>query len=201
MEVHFNQDTTFENHVTFAEDEISIVKTALKTKLYRRDEPTEVRVGKFQVMLTALSEKFGIPEVRFQKVDGNWVGANFDPETNRIEASRYSLVSIMMAFGDALRFHKNQQLAEGAEPFRLNPLGFGLCAFKQAAPIMYQTAKDAGRLVIPGGAPYTGDGDLGLPDLGDSSSDDVDEQHDDVPPMRPDIDPENRDRGNGRGED
>lgn len=198
MQVNMNAES-FDQHVTFAEDEIVIVKTALKTKLYRQEESEEVRVGKFQVMLTALSEKFGIPEVRFVKTGGNMIGAGYDPETNRITADRYSLVSIIMAFGVALMFHKNQNLADGAEPLRLDPLCFGLCAFKQAAPQMFETARAAGRMVIPGGAPYTGDGDVDGPDDDDSVDTDGD---DDTPPMRPDIDPENRpDRGNGRGED
>lgn len=195
-----------EDAVRFSEDEIAIVKTALKTKLYRRDEPRELRVGKWQVMLTALSEKFGVPEVRLEIQDGDRIGAWFQPEANKIVAERYSLVSILMAFSNALFFHKNQGINLEDENVQLNysvdALAFGLSAFKQAAPIMFETAKNAGRLCGTS-VPYTDGGRIQPGDLlGGDSDDDVDDEHDDVPPMRPDIDPENRpDRGNGRGED
>lgn len=201
MEIN-REASLLEETVKFAEDEIVIVKTALKTKLFRRDEPQEVRVGKFQVMLTALSDKFGIPEVRFERLEGDDIGAHFEPEGNKIVAQRYSLVSILMAFAVALMFHKNQGLAEGAEPvLSVSPIGFGLSAFKQAAPVMFETAKNAGRLCCVS-VPYT-DGGRIQPDSDDGGDDGDDgDGDDDGPSMRPDIDPENRiDRGNGPGED
>ena len=182
--------SSLENAISFADDEIAIVKRALKTKLYRRDESREVRQTKFQTMLTALSEKFGIPEVRLEMVDGDWIGWTYQPEANKILAARYSLVSILDGFAEALLFAKNQGLAPGETPrLAFNPLAFGLSAFKQAAPRMFEEAKFSGRLVATN-VPYTDGGRL-------QSEPDNDRQV-------PDIDPENRrpgDRGNGLGED
>lgn len=182
--------SSLENAISFADDEIAIVRSALKSKLYRRDEARDVRQAKFQTMLTALSEKFGIPEVRLEMVDGDWVGWVYQPEANKVLAARYSLVSILDGFAEALMFAKNQGLAPG-EPPRLafNPMAFGLSGFKQAAPGMFEEAKFSGRLVGTN-VEYTDGGRL-------RHEPDDDRQV-------PDIDPENRrpgDRGNGMGED
>lgn len=183
--------SSLENAISFADDEIVIVKRALKSKLYRRDENPEVRQAKFQTMLTALSEKFGIPEVRLEMVDGNCVGWAYQPEANKILAARYSLVSVLDGFAEALLFAKNQGVAPGEAPrLAFNPLAFGLSAFKQAAPRMFEEAKFSGRLVGTN-VPYTDGGRLQL-------------EPDDDERQVPDIDPENRrpgDRGNGLGED
>jgi hypothetical protein len=182
--------SSLENTISFSEDEIAIVKAALKSKLYRRDEPRDVRVRKFQAMLTALSEKFEIPEVRLEMVDGDGVGWIYEAEANRILAARFSLVSILDGFAEALMFARNRGLPAGAPPRMVfNPLAFGLSAFKQAAPEMFDDAKHAGKLVGTS-VPYTDNGRL-------RSARGTDRQE-------PDIDPENRrpgDRGNGLGED
>jgi hypothetical protein len=173
-----------EDHVKFSDDEIAIVKTALKTKLFKKEEPREVRTGKFQVMLTELSEKFGVPEVRLEMLDGDEMGSNYDRDANKILAMRYSLVSILCAFGAAVLVNRG---------VGLEPLAFGLSAFKQAAPRMFEEAKTNGRLegtLVP----YT-DGGRIKPQAPEPFDEDGGS-------IRPDIDPENRpDRGNGRGED
>lgn len=181
--------SSLEHAISFDEDEIAIVKRALKSKLYRREEPLELRESKFQAMLTALSDKFGIPEVRLEMVNGDWVGWQYLPEANKVVASRFSLVSILDGFAQALLWHKNQGLAEGQPPRLAFPvLAFGLSAFRQAAPEMFSEAKRSGRLIATS-VDYTDGGRL---------------QNERGEVELPDIDPENRrpgDRGNGVGED
>ena len=96
-----------------------------------------------------------------------------------------------------------------------DPLAFGLSAFKQAAPRMFETAKNAGRLVGTS-VEYTDNGRItaetraadGDDDSGDSLDDDdiTEDASSPLPPSAPrqvaDVDPENRvDRGHGLGED
>ena len=181
-----------ENAIAFTDEEIEIVKRALKSKLYRRDEPLEARLAKFQAMLTALSDSFQIPEVRLELSDGDWIGWEYLPEANKVVVARFSLVSVLDGFAQALLFHKNQGLPPDATPRLAFPvLAFGLSAFKQAAPIMFDAAKMSGRLVATS-VPFTDGGRL-RPELVDEDGNQM-----------PDVDPENRrrgDRGNGAGED
>ena len=153
-----------ESMITFNDDEVLIVKTALKTKLFKADESKEVRTAKFQTMLAGLSEKFEVPEPKLVIVDGDdKPGADYKRDDNTIIAERFSLVSILAAFacavleakhGEELRAQANQMMEAmltgrdfTPEVIGFDPIAFGLSMFKQVAPRMFETAKAAGRLM------------------------------------------------------
>lgn len=219
-----------ENGVCFSDAEIAIVKKALHTKLFRRSlENLEVRLPKFQALVTELSEAFGIPEVRLMTGPVREVGyAKFKAESNTIETEQFlSLVTVLFGFALALHHHKPElrpdlmeMLSGVSQAGKLMPLAFALSAYKQAAPMMFEDAKSRGRLVGTS-TPYTDDGRLqannalnGGEEPEQSTGEDSAPEGGttDLPPtprarriqplQRPDIDPENSlDRGNGRGED
>ena len=203
-----------ENRVDFADDEIQIVKTALHTKLFRRDESVDERTAKFKALIDALATKFGLPQLTLEVADNEEAGwGTFDRNANKIIINRrFSLTTTLFCFGVALVIHKPEvQAAMVAGHY--NPMAFALSLFKQSAPRMFEQAKNAGRLAGTS-VPYTDGGRM--PINGESMGVD-DDDGDDVPPtprqhplppprtppsQRPDIDPENRkDRGNGLGED
>jgi hypothetical protein len=218
-------DVKFEDMYDFTLTERGIIQRALRTKLYRKDESTEVRLEKWNVMLAELSEHYGIPTVRLDiNTDGDEPGADYDPGSNLIVAQRFSLVSVLCAFGAALIHNNKMEGAYTGLPFMdPRPMGFCLSFFKQAAPIMFQTAKENGRLMGTD-ALYTDGGKiseeearrraagpnlaelfgqiLGQQQPGAQATQD-EEPHEGTPDIQmPDIDPENlKDRGNGLGED
>lgn len=229
------QDTASspENMVHFTDVELAPVVRALTTKLFRRSsESYEVRVVKFQAMFTALSEVFGIPEVKVVGVVERQMGyLDFEPGGNTVATEKHlSLVTCLHGFAMALLHHKPELRAQ-IDPATfeqtapgLRPDGFALSMFKQAAPQMFEEAKNRGRLYGTS-VPYTDDGRLtqdgqvrGAEEAPSTGEDAAPEgATTDLPPappahrpvqppqrppvQRPDIDPENRDRGNGRGED
>lgn len=145
-----------ENGVHFSDAEIAVVKKALSTKLFRRSiDSHEVRLAKFQVMITELSGAFEIPEV---KLDTGPVRApgyvEFKPESNTIVTEKFlSLVTTLFGFARALHYHKPalrpdlmQIVAGVSQRDKLDPLAFALSMFKQAAPRMFDDAKARGRL-------------------------------------------------------
>ncbi len=222
-----------ENMVHFTDAELAPVILALTTKLFRRTAETyEVRVAKFQTMITQLSEVFGIPEVRVAGVVDRRMGyAEFEPGGNTIATEKHlSLVTVLHGFAVAVIYHKpelqgtvNEETLERTGYLR--PDAFALSMFKQAAPQMFEEAKNRGRLYGTS-VPYTDDGRLTqegaereaeAPHTGEDAPPEggttdlpapppaqrpVQPPQRPLPPVqRPDIDPENRDRGNGRGED
>lgn len=219
-----------ENGVHFSDAEIAVVKKALHAKLFRRAaESYEVRLPKFQQMVTELSEMFGIPEVKVVGVVERSTGYGvFNRETNTIETEKFlSLTTVLFTFAVALMTHKPELAPSMAEIFegadmsgKLQPLAFALSAFKQAAPRMFDDAKARGML-IGTSTPYTDDGRIrpvvegALPPEETGETDAPEGATQELPnpnpapqsrqnrtSQRPDIDPENRvDRGNGAGED
>ena len=216
-----------ENRIDFDAAEVVIVKTALKTKLFRRDEPKDVRVAKFKVMIDALATKFEVPQLEFVVLDNDMPGfGGFNPEGNKIVINtRFSLTTTLYCFACALYHHKPALQGTQEAPSHFTPGGFALSMFKQAAPRMFENAKNAGRLMGTN-VPYTDGGRYpissvseGVDDDGDLDGGDdtvTDDNHPTPPPPSPstppatprrpapraDIDPENRrDRGNGLGED
>jgi hypothetical protein len=221
-----------ENGVCFSDVEIAIVKKALHTKLFRRSlESLEVRLPKFQTLVSELSEVFGIPEVRLTTGPVREVGyAKFKAESNTIETEQFlSLVTTLFGFALALHHHKPEMapnilemLSGVSQAGKLMPLAFALSAYKQAAPRMFEDAKLRGRLVGTT-TPYTDDGRLPAsnpinggdePATGTGEDSAPEGATTDLPApqsrriqhpqtgQQPDIDPENSlDRGNGRGED
>jgi len=220
-----------EDMITFSEGEIAVIKEALHTKLFRSAEPEAERVAKFQAMVTKLAEVFGIPEPTFHKDPGDEPGGGrWNQEDNSIHVKRFSLTTTLTCIGVAVLFHKygeeiqaqqaramaammaGEQFSETRVGF--DPLAFGLSAFKQAAPRMFETAKNAGRL-FGTSVEYTDNGRIPLERMRADEPESVDGgvREDATPPapstgtdtlpgQRPDIDPENRtDRGNGLGED
>lgn len=221
-----------ENGVHFTDAELLPVQTALKTKLFKRTEDSqEAREAKFQVMYTALSEVFGIPEVKISTVQmpARCSGlAQFRPESNIVLTEKYlSLVTVLSGFARALAYHKpelapryNEETGERVSA-GLTPSNFSLSMFKEAAPEMFEAAKNNGRLGHTS-VPYTDNGRLssrtGEPiehgeDTPEGATTDLPTPpapgaQTQTPPapqppaQRPDVDPENRsDRGNGLGED
>lgn len=164
-------DTTSspENGVHFSDAEIAVVKKALHTKLFRRSaESYEVRLPKFQLMVTELSEVFGIPEVKLDTGPERAPGyVQFKPESNTIVTEKFlSLVTTLFGFARALHHHKPElrpdlmQLVAGvSQRDKLDPMAFALSAYKQAAPRMFEDAKTRGRLYGTN-MPYTDDGRL-----------------------------------------
>lgn len=207
-----------ENRIAFDDAETVIVKTALKTKLFARAEPKEVRVAKFKVMLDALAVKFEVPQLEFAVLDNDLPGfGGFKPDGNVITINtRFSLTTTLFAFGVALYYHKPTLHGTQENPSQFNPWAFALSMFKQAAPVMFETAKNSGRLMGTN-VPYTDGGRYPISSVStgvDDDDDDVTDNHPTPPPFpapRPaprqapsaDIDPELRgdyDRGNGIGE-
>lgn len=158
-----------ENAVSFSDAEIAVVKKALHTKLFRRStESVEVRLPKFQALVTELSEVFNIPQVRLEVGPEREPGyAEFKSESNTIVTEKFlSLVTTLCGFAVALTYHKPElrvnvlELMMGVEQRgKLSPLAFALSAYKQAAPRMFEDAKGRGRLVGTS-TPYTDDGRL-----------------------------------------
>ena len=224
--------SSLENTISFDAAEIGIVKVALKTKLFKRDESVEVRTAKFAALINALAEKFGVPQLALRVEEHEQAGfAKFDPETNTVVINRrFSLTNTLCAFGSAMMHHKPELVGEAPTdmaglvalmgPGRFNPMSFALSLFKQAAPIMFDSAKAAGRLTGTN-VPYTDGGRMTAEssseflgnDDGEHDDDNVTDNNHPAPPQAPraprptppqsaDVDPENRrDRGNGLGED
>jgi hypothetical protein len=134
-----------QDRIKFAEGEIEVIKKALKTKLFRADEDEEIRAAKYQAMLDDLAAQFSIPAPKLEKVPGDEPGYTYDPDTNTIQVQRFSLVSILDGFANAFQFHTEHGEADGASGEFI--LSFGLSAFKQAAPAMFESARQAGRLM------------------------------------------------------
>lgn len=210
-----------ENRIDFDAAELLIVKTALKTKLFNRAEPKEVRVAKFKTMLDALSTKFSVPQLELVVLDNDQPGfGGFNPEGNKVIINtRFSLTTTLYCFGCALYHHTPALQGTPEAPSHYTPGGFSLSMFKQAAPRMFELAKNAGRLMGTN-VPYTDGGRYPISSVSEGVDDDVDggddtvtdDNHPTPPPPAPrptprpapraDIDPENRrDRGNGLGED
>jgi hypothetical protein len=219
-----------ENGVSFSDAEIAVVKKALHTKLFRRStESLEVRLPKFQTLITELSDVFGIPEVKVTTGPEREPGyAEYLPESNTIKTEKFlSLVTVLFGFAKALWHHKPElkpdlmaMMLEGvSQANKLSPMAFALSAYKQAAPRMFEDAKARGRLMGVSTS-YTDDGrirpeasdDEEMPNTGESEAPEggtIDLPQPGQAPrlrrpssgQRPDVDPENRDRGNGRGED
>lgn len=145
-----------ENGVHFSDAEITVVKKALSTKLFRRSvDSHEVRLAKFQVMITELSGVFEIPEVKLDTGPERSPGyVHFKPESNTIMTEKFlSLVTTLFGFARALHHHKPelrpdfmQLLAGVSQRDKLDPLAFALSAYKQSAPAMFEEAKRRGRL-------------------------------------------------------
>jgi hypothetical protein len=160
--------SSLENAVDFTDAEVAVVKKALHTKLFRRgiDSPAE-RLAKFQLMVTELSELFGIPQVRLATGPEREPGfVAFNPEANTLMTEAYlSLVTTLFGFGLALTFHKPELRGEyDMENDRvvrpgLHPMAFALALYKQAAPRMFEEAKSRGRLCGTS-VEYTDDGRL-----------------------------------------
>src|SRR5581483_2424714 len=150
-----------EDAVSFAEDEIAVVKAALKTKLFVKDEPNEARSAKFQGLLTALSEKFKVPEVKFEYASGcGGSGSVYDPDSNTLRLYRFSLTSTLMGFWRAAIMQKIKSGEYTRETRGVpSPEAFGLSAFKAAAPKMFEEAKQKGRLYYTA-VEYTDGGQL-----------------------------------------
>ena len=205
--------STPETCVGFEEEEVAVVQKALQTKLYLKGEDLEVRTQKWQVLLTDLSEKFGIPEIQLHIVDADHKASDspgwgrYDPDTNTlITNKRFSLTTMLSHFGVALVVAKREELSW------LVPSKFALSLFKASAPEMFTLAKTSGRLkgtdqlFTDGGKisreeaerragmrqpeEFTDNEGEGEPGSSGPSG-----------PSGPDTDPENRDRGNGPGED
>ena len=211
-----------ENGVHFSDVEIAVVKKAIRTKLFHRSlETVEVRLPKFQALVSELSEVFGIPEVKLTTGPVRAVGyAKFNPESNTLETEQHlSLVTVLFGFAVALTHHKPElrpdlmtMLTGQSQAGQLMPLAFALSAYKQAAPRMFEDAKVRGRLVGTS-SPYTDDGRLSANNASNGGDEPATATGEDVVPegattdlppaprsrriqppqtgQRPDIDPEN----------
>jgi hypothetical protein len=199
--------STAETCVGFDEDEVAVVKKALATKLYLKSEDLEVRKQKWQVLLTDLSEKFGVPEVQLHIVEEGHKYSDragfgrYDPDMNTLVTNkRFSLTTLLSRFAVALRVAKGEELAW------LNPSKFALSLFKAAAPEMFNLAKTSGRLMGTDQL-FTDGGKISREDAERRAGMREPEEYTDDEPegaegdVGPDVDPENRDRGNGPGED
>lgn len=203
--MQYNADAQIrEDMVRLSDDEIQVVKDALKTKLFKRDEPDEVRLGKFQTLVTALCEKFQVPEVRLELNTEaeiadrpGWLSYNGDE--NRLYINkRFSLATTLTGLGFALVHHKGSagmgELLGGLDRNRLLGFigGFGVSVFKQAAPKMFKAAKDAGKLMGYEESPYTDGGRLPVDNEFNPRGEESNEGDDCDTHEAPDIDPENR---------
>ncbi len=137
-----NRAGPLQDRIKFSEGEIAVIRKALHAKLFKHDEDDEIRTAKYQVMLEELAELFSIPAPKLENGPGDEPGYTFDADTNSIVVQRYSLVSILDGFANAFQFH-----TENGEVSGEFILSFGLSAFKQAAPTMFETARQAGRLM------------------------------------------------------
>ncbi|MDX6768940.1 MAG: hypothetical protein SF051_05365 [Elusimicrobiota bacterium] len=131
-----------QDRIKFTDEEVGVVRKALKTKLFRREEDDEIRTAKYQAMLEELADKFGLPAPKLERHQGDEPGYSFDPDTNTIHVQRYSLVSILDGFAHAL-----QHQTENGEVNMEFVMAFGLSAFKQSAPAMFELARQSGRLM------------------------------------------------------
>jgi hypothetical protein len=191
-----NLEGPMQDRVKLDEEELLIVKRALKSKLFERSGGTfEERLPKFQKMLSELSEKFNIPEPKIvapeQLRQANIPGFQYEPGENIIVVGRLSLVSILDGFATALQFRQENGEVNGSFV-----IAFGLSAFKQAAPNMFETARSAGRLMYTDVA-YT-DGGRIQPQTGAPAG--IDEP-DDIEGLDTRNEHGDADRGNGPGED
>jgi hypothetical protein len=184
-----------EDRYELEEQEIAAVKRALKTKLWDKDESKEARLPKFQKLVDELSEALGLEPapklvLNAEMVNQDAVGAQEVVEEDKIYLGRLSLVSVINAVGRMWRIK-----TEGDVNGHFS-VGFGLAAFKQAAPRLFAAAKEDGKLYYYRQAEPDPEGCDD--ECGDCNCDD----DDGIP-----RDGENRrtqdgvDRGNGPGED
>lgn len=138
-----------QDRIQFTDAEVAIVKKALKTKLFKKDEEFTARVAKFQVMLNELAAEFGItaptltphPMMVAIGMPGFQVGTDAQG-AHHIVIGRLSLTSILDGFYCVL--HSN---TDPTPPEEESVLAFGLSMFKQAAPNMFELARTSGRLM------------------------------------------------------
>ena len=194
-------DGPVEDRISFSDEEIEVVKKALGTKLFAKNGGTiEERLVKFQTMLNELAEVFAIaaPQLVLVKNEEGEVvdqpGFQTNPDDNTIHVGRLSLVSILNAFSFSL--HRQTENAASTQDVQI-PSGdgdgddnhvepvsnnmspaFGMSAFKQASPKMFDSALQGGRLIRQA-VPYTDGGKLPLgpteePTFGDTAESDLD---------------------------
>jgi hypothetical protein len=206
------QDTasSFDRKFTFTDQEVGAVQAGLKTGLYNEGEDLVTRQAKWKALVTGLSSAFGIPEVGLEFHSGGTAGetgyGSYCPDSKVITVgSRFSLVTLLHFFTVALLHAKQEDpvfvaMIQGAGFGSGGEIAaaFALSLFREAAPIMYQKAKDGGKLMFfqqmeaHRSAPQ--------PD-GRSTSFEEDEAPEVRPKIKADIDPENRIRDDGRHDD
>ena len=208
------QDTasSFDRKFTFTDAEIGAVRAGLKTGLYNSGEDLTVRQEKWRALVASLAEAFSLPPVSLEFEIGEKASqpgfGKYCPDSRTITlGTRFSLVTMLHFFTMAILHTKQEDPAFVA---MIQGAGFGsgeeiaaafsLSLFREAAPAMYQKAKDDGKLVffqqmeqLRNARPTEGGGN--------STSFEEDEAPEAMPKIKADIDPENRIRDDGRHDD
>ena len=129
--------------MTLPEGALAIVRAGLKTKLWR-GAPGE-RLEKLRALNRQLSEFYGVPACEVS-VRSTQMGPHYQPGANSIVLDKVSVVSYLHEFGHHLLHCRRKPQQE------VFPRTFSLSLFYQAAPRMFEAARQSGRLL------YTDDG-------------------------------------------
>lgn len=122
----------------FPDGALAVVRGALKTKLWR-GQPAE-RLEKLRALNSQLSEFYGVPACSVA-VRNTPVGPHYVPGSNAIVLDKVSLVSWAHEFAHHLLHCRRKPQQE------IFPRAFSLSLFFQAAPRMFEAARQSGRLL------------------------------------------------------
>lgn len=118
---------------------VDIVRQALRTKLYRGG-PLE-RVAKLLALNVALSEHYSVPICKVS-IRRTLHGPHYLPGRDQIVLDKVSLVSFLHEFAHHVLHCRQLPQNESY------PRAFSLGLFFRAAPGMFETARQAGRLLF-----------------------------------------------------
>ena len=117
---------------------VEIVRQALRAKLFRGS--LRERVAKLLALNAALSAHYAVPLCRIS-IRNTPHGPHYMPGRNQIVLDKISIVSYLHEFGHHILN------ARGLPQNETYPRAFSLGLFYRAAPRMFETARQAGRLL------------------------------------------------------